>query len=224
MPSNLYSFSFAPNPNWTETFSGQPEIERYLQDTARRYGVLDRIAFDAALEAARWDADRSVWDLDTVRGSLTADVLISGGGGLSEPSIPDLHRRRVTFAGTSFHSAQWNHDHDLTGRRVAIIGTGASTIQFLPQVQRAGRARHPLPAHAAVGLPPPQPAHPRRRAHGLPAAALDAADVPGPQLLDGRADAGHHAHPQQPDAAAPGGAGPAVTWPARCAIPNCGPS
>src|SRR3984957_13011813 len=135
VPSNLYSFSFAPNPNWSETFSGQPEIERYLQSTARRYGVLDRIAFDAELESARWNAERSVWELDTARGSLTADVLISGGGGLSEPSIPDL-TGAGTFAGTSFHSAQWNHEHDLTGRRVAIIGTGASTIQFLPHVQR----------------------------------------------------------------------------------------
>src|SRR6202034_3155232 len=114
---------------------GQPEIERYLQSTARRYGVLDRIAFDAELESARWDPERSVWELDTPRGSLTADVLISGGGGLSEPSIPDLTGAE-TFAGTSFHSAQWNHEHDLTGRRVAIIGTGASTIQFLPHVQR----------------------------------------------------------------------------------------
>jgi cation diffusion facilitator CzcD-associated flavoprotein CzcO len=135
VPSNLYSFSFAPNPDWSETFSGQAEIERYLQSTARRYNVLPRIAFDAELESARWDAERSVWVLDTVRGSLTADIVISGGGGLSEPSLPDLPGRS-TFAGTSFHSAQWNHDHDLTGRRVAIIGTGASTIQFLPHVQR----------------------------------------------------------------------------------------
>jgi cation diffusion facilitator CzcD-associated flavoprotein CzcO len=135
VPSNLYSFSFAPNPDWSETFSGQAEIERYLQSTARRYDVLPRIAFEAELESARWDAGRSVWVLDTVRGSLTADIVISGGGGLSEPSLPDLPGRS-TFAGTSFHSAQWNHDHDLTGRRVAIIGTGASTIQFLPHVQR----------------------------------------------------------------------------------------
>jgi cation diffusion facilitator CzcD-associated flavoprotein CzcO len=135
VPSNLYSFSFAPNPNWTETFSSQPEIERYLQSIARRYGVLDRIAFEADLESARWDADRSVWAIETARGSLTADVLISGGGGLSAPSIPTLTGIE-SFSGTSFHSAQWNHGHDLTGRRVAIIGTGASTIQFLPHVQK----------------------------------------------------------------------------------------
>ena len=136
MPSNLYSFSFAPNPNWSETFSGQAEIERYLQKTARDFGVLDRIAFDADLEGARWDADRSRWVLETSRGSLTAEFLVSGGGGLSEPSIPDLPGA-ASFAGTTFHSAAWNHLHDLTGRKVAVIGTGASTIQFLPIVQQS---------------------------------------------------------------------------------------
>ena len=136
VPSNLYSFSFAPNPNWTETFSAQPEIERYLQATARRFGVLDKVAFDTALERATWDVDAAVWRIETSRGSLSADFLINGGGLLSEPSLPDLPGA-ATFAGTSFHSAQWNHGHDLTGRKVAIIGTGASTIQFLPIVQRS---------------------------------------------------------------------------------------
>ena len=136
VPSNLYSFSFAPNPQWSETFSAQPEIERYLQRTARQFGVLDKVAFDAALEEAHWDADRAVWRIETSRGSLTADFLINGGGGLSEPFIPDIPGAS-SFAGTAFHSAQWNHAHDLTGRRVAIIGTGASTIQFLPVVQKS---------------------------------------------------------------------------------------
>jgi len=136
VPSNLYSFSFAPNPHWTETFSTQPEIERYLQRTAREFGVLDKIAFDTALEKASWDADRRVWHLETSRGSLTADFLIYGGGLLSEPFIPEIPGA-PSFAGTTFHSAQWNHAHDLTGRRVAIVGTGASTIQFLPVVQKS---------------------------------------------------------------------------------------
>jgi cation diffusion facilitator CzcD-associated flavoprotein CzcO len=77
-----------------------------------------------------------VWRIGTTRGSLTADFLVSGGGGLSEPFIPDLPGASC-FAGTAFHSAQWNHSHDLTGRKVAIIGTGASTIQFLPIVQKS---------------------------------------------------------------------------------------
>ncbi len=136
VPSNLYSFSFAPNPSWSETFSAQPEIERYLQKTARDFGVLDRISFDTSLERAAWDASASCWQLTTSRGSLSADFLISGAGPLAEPSIPDLPGAS-TFAGTSFHSAQWDHSYDLTGRRIAVIGTGASTIQFLPIVQRS---------------------------------------------------------------------------------------
>src|ERR1700733_14845128 len=90
VPSNLYSFSFAPNPRWTETFSAQPEIERYLQATARQYGVTEKVAFDTALEAASWDPEAAVWRITTSRGSLTANVLVSGGGGLSEPFVPDL--------------------------------------------------------------------------------------------------------------------------------------
>ena len=136
VPSNLYSFSFAPNPQWSETFSGQPEIERYLQATARRFGVLEKIAFGAELESASWDVDRAVWRIETSRGSLTADFVVSGSGLLSEPFEPDLPGA-PSFAGTTFHSAQWDHSHDLTGRRVAVIGTGASTIQFLPTVQRS---------------------------------------------------------------------------------------
>jgi cation diffusion facilitator CzcD-associated flavoprotein CzcO len=136
VPANLYSFSFAPNPDWSETFSAQPEIERYLQATARRYGVTDKVAFDTALEAASWDAGAAVWRIETTRGSLTADFLVNGGGGLSEPFIADLPGAS-SFAGAAFHSAQWDHTHDLTGRKVAIIGTGASTIQFLPIVQKS---------------------------------------------------------------------------------------
>jgi cation diffusion facilitator CzcD-associated flavoprotein CzcO len=136
VPSNLYSFSFAPNPDWTETFSSQPEIERYLQATARHYGVTEKVAFETTLDAASWDTTSRVWRIETSRGSLTADFLVGGGGGLSEPHIPDIPGA-ASFSGTTFHSAQWDHTHDLTGRRVAIIGTGASTIQFLPFVQKS---------------------------------------------------------------------------------------
>ena len=135
VPSNLYSFSFAPNPHWTETYSSQAEIERYLQEVARRFGVRDKVAFDTTLDEASWDPAGAVWRLQTSRGPLSADVLINGGGGLSEPFIPDLPGA-ASFAGTAFHSAAWDHSHDLTGRKVAIVGTGASTIQFLPEVQR----------------------------------------------------------------------------------------
>ncbi len=135
VPSNLYSFSFAPNPHWTETYSGQGEIERYLQEVARHFGVDEKVAFDTTLEEASWDPAGAVWRLQTSRGSLSADFLVNGAGSLSEPFIPDLPGAS-SFAGTAFHSAAWDHSHDLTGRKVAIVGTGASTIQFLPEVQR----------------------------------------------------------------------------------------
>ncbi|MCU1693865.1 MAG: cyclohexanone monooxygenase [Frankiales bacterium] len=137
VPSHLYSFSFAPNPSWSRAFSPQPEIEAYLQRTAREHGVLPHVRFGTELLSARWDGDG--WEVETSRGSLRADVLVLGTGGLSEPSVPDVPGL-ADFRGTVFHSATWDHDHDLTGERVAVIGTGASAIQFVPHVQQ--RAAH----------------------------------------------------------------------------------
>jgi cation diffusion facilitator CzcD-associated flavoprotein CzcO len=134
VPSHLYSFSFAPNPEWTETYSPQPEILAYLRRTAERTGVVDRIRFGAEVRSAAWDGDASRWRLDTAQGPLTADVVVLGNGPLAEPAIPDLPGL-ASFAGTMFHSATWRHDHDLTGERVAVIGTGASAIQFVPEIQ-----------------------------------------------------------------------------------------
>jgi cation diffusion facilitator CzcD-associated flavoprotein CzcO len=134
VPSHLYSFSFAPNPDWTETYSPQPEIHRYLRRTAEEHGLLDRIRFRSEVQEAAWDDDAQHWHLRTPSGDLTADHLILGYGPLSVPSIPDLPGLE-DFEGTTFHSAQWRNDHDLTGERVAVIGTGASAIQFVPQIQ-----------------------------------------------------------------------------------------
>jgi cation diffusion facilitator CzcD-associated flavoprotein CzcO len=139
VPSHLYSFSFAPNPGWSRTFSRQPEIWDYLRDCADRFGVRPHLRFGHELLEAAWDEERQHWRLDTSRGKLTAQVLVSGTGGLSEPSIPSI-RGLEEFEGTVFHSAEWDHDHDLSGERVAVIGTGASSIQFVPRIQpRVGR-------------------------------------------------------------------------------------
>ena len=135
VPSHLYSFSFAPNPDWSRAFSPQAEIQAYLEDTARRFGVLPHLRFHAEVLDARWDAATQRWHLTTARGELTARFLIAAAGPLSEPSIPSLPGAE-TFAGTTFHSATWDHDHDLRGERVAVIGTGASAIQFVPEVQK----------------------------------------------------------------------------------------
>jgi cation diffusion facilitator CzcD-associated flavoprotein CzcO len=133
VPSQLYSFSFAPNPGWSRSFSPQPEIQAYLERVAVRSGVLDRFRFGVTVEDATWDRDRLCWQVSTSAGSLTADIVISGSGGLSEPKLPEI-KGIETFRGEIFHSARWNHDYDLTGKRVAVIGTGASSIQIVPEV------------------------------------------------------------------------------------------
>jgi cation diffusion facilitator CzcD-associated flavoprotein CzcO len=134
VPSHLYSFSFAPNPDWSHTFSRQPEIRQYLEDVADRSGIRGRIRFGTEVTGARWDAARALWQVRTSRGELTADVLISAAGPLSEPSIPDIPGL-AEFPGAVFHSARWDHGYDLAGKRVAVIGTGASAIQLVPQIQ-----------------------------------------------------------------------------------------
>ncbi|MGB8650362.1 MAG: NAD(P)/FAD-dependent oxidoreductase [Mycobacteriales bacterium] len=135
VPSHLYSFSFAPNPEWTRTFSPQPEIYAYLRGVAERYGVHDRTWFGTELLDAAWDEGATRWAVRTSAGELTCDVLVLGTGGLSEPSTPAV-KGLESFQGTTFHSATWDHDHDLTGKRVAVIGTGASSIQFAPEVAK----------------------------------------------------------------------------------------
>ena len=133
VPSQLYSFSFAPNPHWSMSFSPQPEIEAYLQTVAEKSGTLDRFSFDTALTDARWDETDQRWHVTTTRGEIIAKTLISGSGGLSEPKLPDIEGID-TFRGEVFHSARWRHDVDLTGKRVAVIGTGASSIQIVPSI------------------------------------------------------------------------------------------
>ena len=133
VPSQLYSFSFAPNPDWSRSFSPQPEIQDYLERTARESGVLDRFRFGVTVQDAAWDETESHWAVSTDHGEVTADILVTGSGGLSEPRLPDIEGID-SFEGEIFHSARWNHDYDLTGKRVAVIGTGASAIQIVPEV------------------------------------------------------------------------------------------
>ena len=139
VPSHLYSYSFAPNPDWSRAFSSQPEIQAYLQRCADRFGVRPHLHFGAAVNEARWDDGSQRWQLKTARGEFSAQVLIAAQGPLSDPSLPAI-AGLSTFAGATFHSATWRHDYDLTGKRVAVVGTGASAIQFIPHVQE--RAAH----------------------------------------------------------------------------------
>ena len=134
VPSHLYSFSFAPNPDWSRTYSPQPEIRAYLRRCAVRYGLYPHIRLGTAVTGADWDDAAGRWTLTTSGGTVSARVLVAGIGPLSEPRVPDLPGLD-TFEGTVFHSARWRHDHDLAGERVAAIGTGASAIQFVPAIQ-----------------------------------------------------------------------------------------
>lgn len=134
VPSNLYSFSFAPNPEWTRAFSPQAEIFAYLKGCADRYGILPHIRFAHAVTDAAWDEEGQRWRIETTRGTYTANVVVAGTGGLSEPSVPKLPGLE-RFEGEAFHSARWDHAANLEGRSVAVVGTGASAIQFVPAIQ-----------------------------------------------------------------------------------------
>ena len=134
IPSHLYSLSFAPNPGWTHAFSRQPEIRDYLRTVAREHGLLPHIRFGCGLIGAAWDDAAQRWQIETSAGPLTAGVLIDASGPIAEPSTPALPGLEA-FAGEVFHSARWNHDLNLTGRNVVVVGTGASAIQFVPAIQ-----------------------------------------------------------------------------------------
>src|SRR4051812_45020372 len=134
VPSHLYSFSFAPNPNWSQTYSPQPEIRDYLHRCADDFGVRPHIRLGHEMTAAEWDDDEGRWLIETNHGRFTARVLVAAMGPLTEPKIPEIPGLD-DFEGATFHSARWDHDYDLTGKRVASIGTGASAIQYVPEIQ-----------------------------------------------------------------------------------------
>ena len=134
VPSPLYSFSYEPKADWPHRYSGQADILGYLHTVAMKYRLLDRIVFGAEVTEARFGESTQRWEVRTADGEIrTADVLISAVGQLSRPRMPDIAGIE-TFTGPSFHSAQWDHDVELTGKRVAVIGTGASAIQFVPAI------------------------------------------------------------------------------------------
>jgi cation diffusion facilitator CzcD-associated flavoprotein CzcO len=134
IPSHLYSFSFALNPDWGRTYSKQPEIRDYLIRCADDFGVRPHIRLRCNVTSADWDEETGHWQIETSDGPLRARVVISGAGPLAEPKFPDLPGLE-DFEGVTFHSARWNHDFDLRSKRVASIGTGASAIQYVPEIQ-----------------------------------------------------------------------------------------
>ncbi|AOZ08723.1 flavin-containing monooxygenase [Cupriavidus malaysiensis] len=134
VPSHLYSFSFEPNPDWSRTFAPQAEIHRYLQHCARKYGLAPHLRFGAEVAQARYDEARALWQVTLADGAtLHTRLLVSATGQLSRPALPKLPGIEH-FRGHSFHSAHWDHGYDLSGKRVAVVGTGASAIQFVPAI------------------------------------------------------------------------------------------
>jgi cation diffusion facilitator CzcD-associated flavoprotein CzcO len=132
--SNLYSFSFAPNPRWSNTYPSQPELRSYLNRVAARRGVLPYARFGCEVTDVRWDETAQLWRLTTTRGVLAAQYVIAGVGSLVEPSLPDIPGIG-RFEGTIMHTARWDSSFTADGRRVAVIGTGASAIQVVPSIQ-----------------------------------------------------------------------------------------
>ncbi|MFF2846727.1 flavin-containing monooxygenase [Streptomyces sp. NPDC058001] len=134
VPSHLYSFSFAPNPDWPRTFSGQEHIRAYLEHVTDVFRLRPHIRFDSEVTMMRWDTENLWWEVETATGTLTADFVVSATGPLSDPKIPAIPGID-TFPGQVFHSARWDHDAELRGKRVAMVGTGASAIQIVPAIQ-----------------------------------------------------------------------------------------
>lgn len=161
IPSVLYSWSEAQNPRWSRAFAEQPEIWDYMREVVARHELDSRLCFGHDLRSARWDDEHERWRLETSRGTLTADVLISGAGGLADPAIPELPGIE-RFGGKIFHSARWDHDHDLEGRSVAVVGTGASAIQFVPEIQPQVARLHVFQRTPPWVLPRSNPRVPER--------------------------------------------------------------
>lgn len=136
VPSHLYSYSFAQNPSWSRTYATQPEILSYLGRVAAERGVDRHVAYDTAIASMEWDEVAGLWRLTARDGRrFTARVVVSAVGALHVPKMPVLEGLD-RFAGPAFHAARWRHDVDLAGRHVAVIGTGASAIQFIPEIAR----------------------------------------------------------------------------------------
>ncbi|MGW4058781.1 flavin-containing monooxygenase [Amycolatopsis sp. NPDC004747] len=134
IPSHMYSFSFEQNPGWSRAYSPQPEIWRYMREVADKHDLRRFIRFGQEMTGARWDAEENRWHVATRGGDeFTATALVAGVGALHLPMIPELPGIEK-FEGPAYHSARWRHDVDLKGKKVAVIGTGASAVQFVPKI------------------------------------------------------------------------------------------
>lgn len=153
VPSHLYSFSFELNPGWSRPFSGQPEILPYFERLAEKYGLGPHLRLGTGVAALHWDNECLVWRVVLDTGEVvTADAVVSGVGMFGRPHWPDIPGLE-RFQGTIFHSAEWRHDHDLTGERVAVIGSAASAVQFIPEIAKVTGHLHVFQRTANWVLP-----------------------------------------------------------------------
>lgn len=137
VPSHMYSFSFAPSTRWTRPYPQQQEIQDYILRVTDAYALRPLIRFNSDVGALRWQADQQCWQIEMQgQAPVLARHVILATGPLSKPAIPDIPGVE-RFAGASFHSSHWRHDVDLKGKRVAVVGTGASAIQFVPEIAPA---------------------------------------------------------------------------------------
>ena len=135
VPSEMYSLGYAPNPNWSRTYAPQAEIRDYLEGVATKFKILDQIKLNTEVTEAIWDENQKVWNIQTRDGQqYVAKFFVPATGFIGEAKMPSFPGQEK-FKGTMFHSGKWNHAHDLTGEKVAVIGSGASAIQFLPAIQ-----------------------------------------------------------------------------------------
>lgn len=159
VPSLLYSFSFEPKTDWTRTYAPQPEIEAYLQHCENKYQLSNKIQFNTEVVNAVFDAEVGRWLLTTASGQqISARIFISACGQLSQPAIPQL-KGIEDFSGKVMHSARWDHEYNLKGKKVVVIGTGASAIQFVPEIAKEVESLHVLQRSAPYILPKPDRAY-----------------------------------------------------------------
>ena len=159
VPSHLYSFSFHPNPDWSRKFAPQAEILAYLQDFAARFDLRRHIRFGAEVRSVAFDDAASRWEVTLTDGTvLQSQFVVTAMGQLSRPAVPDIPGREQ-FTGRSFHSADWDHSFDLRGKRAAVIGTGASAIQFVPAIADQAASLTVFQRSPAYILPRPDRPH-----------------------------------------------------------------
>ncbi|NUP05631.1 MAG: NAD(P)/FAD-dependent oxidoreductase [Polyangiaceae bacterium] len=153
--SHFYSYSFEPNPRFSRAFAPQAEILAYVEHCVEKYGLRPHVQLRTNAVGATFDESRGTWEVDTSDGrKLRARYLISGSGGLSRPSVPDIPGLSA-FEGDSFHSARWRDGYDFTGKDVAVIGTGASSVQIVPEIARRVRKLYVFQRTPAWIIPRP---------------------------------------------------------------------